>query len=163
MSGAEYDDRQAIHEVVLRYCRGIDRLDMDLVRSTYHPDGIDHHTGFDGGIDDFLTWVEPGLRRLGGTMHLLANHLVDLDGDQAVAETYGQAVHWSEHRQGNFTTGFRYVDHLTRRDGRWAVSERWAVREWTHSETPGSLGTAVGPVGRRDRDDPLYLALARLR
>lgn len=29
-------DKQAITEVVLRYCRGVDRLDMALVRSCYH-------------------------------------------------------------------------------------------------------------------------------
>lgn len=34
-------DKQAIGEVVLRYCRGIDRLDLDLVRSAYHCDGVD--------------------------------------------------------------------------------------------------------------------------
>ncbi|MER2157629.1 nuclear transport factor 2 family protein, partial [Rhodococcus sp. (in: high G+C Gram-positive bacteria)] len=33
-------DKQAIREVVLTYCRGIDRLDFDLVRSAYHPDAI---------------------------------------------------------------------------------------------------------------------------
>jgi hypothetical protein len=29
-------DKQAIYEVLLRYCRGIDRIDMDLVRSAFH-------------------------------------------------------------------------------------------------------------------------------
>ncbi|WP_221890845.1 nuclear transport factor 2 family protein [Microbispora sp. KK1-11] len=38
---SEWSDQQEIHEVVLRYCRGVDRLDMDLVRSAYHPDAID--------------------------------------------------------------------------------------------------------------------------
>ncbi|MCW3843595.1 nuclear transport factor 2 family protein, partial [Micromonospora yasonensis] len=99
MSGtraAELADRQHIHEVVLRYCRGIDRLDLDLVRSAYHPDGVDHHTGFDGPVDEFLAWVEPLLRRLTGTTHIVGNHLVELHGDRAVAETYGTAVHWGE-------------------------------------------------------------------
>jgi hypothetical protein len=32
-SGTRLGDRQDIYEVVLRYCRGVDRLDMGLVRS----------------------------------------------------------------------------------------------------------------------------------
>lgn len=48
-----------LYGVIARYCRGIDRLDMALVRSAYHPDGVDHHTGFDGGRDEFIDWVEP--------------------------------------------------------------------------------------------------------
>src|SRR5579863_8399880 len=63
-------DRQAIRDVVYRYCRGIDRLDMKLVRSCYHPDGIDHHTGFDGKRDDYVEWVRGGLGRMAGTMHM---------------------------------------------------------------------------------------------
>lgn len=33
---SEVWDRQQIHDVVLRYCQGINRLDLDLVRSAYH-------------------------------------------------------------------------------------------------------------------------------
>lgn len=154
--------KQEIHEVVLRYCRGIDRLDLDLVRSAYHPDGVDHHTGFDGTIEEFLVWVEAALRRLGGTMHIVGNHLAELHGDRALVETYGTAVHWGDPLDDprcNFTTGFRYVDRMERREGRWAIAERWAVREWTHSDAGRARPReASGPVGSRDREDPLYRA-----
>src|SRR5690606_8703026 len=36
-------DREAIHTVLMRYCRGVDRLDRDLIASVYHPDAYDHH------------------------------------------------------------------------------------------------------------------------
>jgi hypothetical protein len=154
--------KQEIHELVLRYCRGVDRLDLDLVRSTYHPDGVDHHTGFDGPIDDYLVWVAGALSRFRGTMHLVGNHLVELDGDLAVAETYGTAVHWGDppdDPRRNFTSGFRYVDRVERRAGRWAVAERWAVREWTRSDAGLSIPKeAPGPSGHRDHTDPLYHA-----
>ena len=154
-------DRADIHEVVLRYCRGIDRLDLDLVRSAYHPGGIDHHTGFDGTIDEYLTWVGAALRRFSGTMHIVGNHLVELHGNVAVSETYGTAVHWGEpadDARRNFTSGFRYVDLMTYR-GHWAIDERWAVREWTRSDA-GRLvpKEGAGPSGRRDEGDPLYRA-----
>ena len=155
-------DRAAIHDVVLRYCRGIDRLRMDLVRSAYHPGAIDHHTGFDGPVEDYLAWVEPKLRaRDGGTMHLLGNHLVEFHGDEAVSETYGTSTHWGEPADDprvNFTSGVRFVDHMAFRDGRWAILERWAVREWTRSDAGRLLAKeGAGPSGRRDDLDPLIL------
>lgn len=155
-----------IHEVVLRYCRGVDRLDLDLVRSAYHPDGIDHHTGFDGSIDEYIPWVSAALARLGGTMHLVGNHLATVDADRAVAETYGTAVHWGDppdDARRNFTSGFRYVDRMECRDGRWAIVERWAVREWTRVDAGRLVAKeGIGPGGTRDRSDPLYRALAWL-
>jgi hypothetical protein len=156
-------EKQAIHEVVLRYCRGVDRLDMALVRSVYHPDGIDHHTGFSGPVDDYLAWVEPALRRFDGTTHVIGNHLAEIDGDTAVCETYGMAVHWGQPMDDprrNFISGFRYIDHMTRRASRWAIQERWASREWTRSDAGQRIAKeGVGPSGTRDGDDPL----ARLR
>ncbi|MDF1604721.1 nuclear transport factor 2 family protein [Nocardioides sp. YIM 152315] len=160
-------DKQAIREVVLRYCRGIDRLDLDLVRSAYHPDGIDHHTGFDGTVDEFVAWVGPALRRFDGTMHLVGNHLAEVVGDRAVAETYGTAVHWgppADDPRRNFTSGFRYVDHLERRAGTWGIVERFAVREWTHDDSAVRREReAPGPSCSRDGDDVVQTLLARLR
>ncbi len=93
-------------------------------------------------------------------MHIVANHLVELHGDTAVSETYGTSVHWGEpadEPRVNFTSGVRFVDHMTRRDGRWAITERWAVREWTRSDAGRLMAKeGQGPTGTRDRDDPLY-------
>jgi hypothetical protein len=159
-------DKQAIYEVALRYCRGIDRLDMALVRSAYHPDGIDNHTGFSGPIDGFVDWVEPALRRFAGTTHIVCNHLAETCGDAAASETYGMAVHWGEpadEPRRNFTTGFRYIDHMTRRGGVWAIQERWAAREWTKSDVGLHIPKwGEGPVGTRAPDDPLTALKSRL-
>ena len=156
-------DKQAIYEVVLRYCRGIDRLDMDLVRSCYHPGGVDHHTGFEGERDAYVGWVEPLLRRLHSTQHLVANHLIELDGDVARSETYGTAFHLADPSRPDtesFTTGFRYVDSFERRDDEWRIVERFAVREWTRPEPDQRPGDpAEGPAGARDRSDPVYRPL----
>ena len=42
-------DRQAIHDVILRYCRGVDRMDRELLLAAYHSDAIDDHGLFVGG------------------------------------------------------------------------------------------------------------------
>ena len=105
-------DKQAIYEVVMRYCRGIDRLDFDLVRGAYHPDGIDHHTGFDGGVEEYIAWVRPKLELLGGTMHHVGNHLVELYDDCAISESYSTNVHWGHPNRGNFTSGALSLIHI---------------------------------------------------
>ncbi|WP_433220554.1 nuclear transport factor 2 family protein [Dactylosporangium sp. CS-047395] len=159
-------NEDAIRELVCRYCRGIDRLDMDLVRSCYHPDGVDHHTGFDGPIEDYIAWVEPKVRGFDGTQHLVANHLVEVVGDRALSETYGMAVHWgtpADDARLNFTSGFRFVDMLERREGEWRILERFASREWTRSEAGAFVPSeGPGPRGRRDREDHIYRLRDRL-
>jgi hypothetical protein len=163
---ARLADQQAIYEVVLRYCRGVDRFDLDMVRSVYHPDGIDNHTGFSGPLDDWIAFLQTALIKFEGTTHIVSNHLVEIAGDTAIAETYGTAVHWGQPEDDprrNFTTGFRYIDHMTRRDGRWAIQERWAAREWTLSDVGRRLRKeGEGPAGTRNADDPLAKLRRRL-
>lgn len=154
-------DKQAITEVVLRYCRGVDRLDLPSVRACYHDDGIDHHTGFDGTADEYVAWLGSVLGRFTGTLHLVGNQLVDVVGDVARAESYGMAHHWGEPADDftvNFTSAFRYVDRMERRGGEWRIAERWAVREWTRSVPAGTVRPkeGEGPSPRRDRADLVY-------
>ena len=78
-------DIQAIRDVVALYCRGVDRLDLELVRRSYHPDAIDHHTGFDGTVDDFLRWLGNNLEYLAGSMYLT----VELHQRRALRRPHG--------------------------------------------------------------------------
>jgi hypothetical protein len=129
------DDAPAIHDVVVRYCRGIDRRDRELVRDCYWPDATDDHAGaFAGSRDEFVEWVFHVLERFTMTMHVVANHLVEVDGDGADAETYGIAYHRGEpfdDPRRNYTTGFRYLDRFERRDGEWRIAARRVALEWT--------------------------------
>lgn len=160
-------DRQKIHDLILGYCRGVDRLDLDLVRSVYHPGAVDHHTGFDGPVDEYLPWLRPTLEKYDGTMHVVANHLVEFAGSRAVSEAYGFAVHWgtpADDPRVNFTSGFRYVDFLECREGKWGIVERHAVREWTHSDVQLLMSPeGRGPRGARTSGDIVFRQLARLR
>jgi hypothetical protein len=160
-TGSGYEDKQQIAEVVLRYCRGVDRLDLESVRACYHDGAIDHHTGFDGDADEYVKWLGEVLPRLTGTMHMVGNQLIDVQGDRARSETYGTAHHWGEPLTDptkNFVSGFRYVDDMERRNGEWRITERWAVREWTRMIPADTVRPkeAEGPSPRRDRSDPVY-------
>ncbi|WP_226531145.1 nuclear transport factor 2 family protein [Microbacterium paraoxydans] len=155
---AELSDRQEIHDLVLRYCAAVDRADYPGVRDVYAHDGVDHHTGFSGTADDYVAWLRERTSVFAGTMHLIGNHRVELFGDHAFAETYGTAVHWgapADDETRNFTSGFRYLDHVRRDPDGWRIVERTAVREWTRSDA-GRMREpeGEGPRGRRGPEDP---------
>ena len=153
-------DKQAIHEVVLRYCRGIDRMDRELVRSCYHADAEDHHGRFHGDVDAFLDWVFELIVKYDSSMHFVGNILIEPRGDLARAETYGMAFHRGDpekpHR--SLITGFRYIDRFERRAGDWRIAKRTATTEWVRKDVPEHWW----PIGEgflrgsRDRSDPVY-------
>lgn len=155
-------DERDIHAVVLRYCRGVDRLDPTLVRSCYHDDATDEHGSFSGTADEFVTWVFRLLPRYDMTMHLVANVLIDLLGDVARVESYGVAVHRTEDRHpfepsSNLTTGFRFIDRFERR-GEWRIAKRVATTEWSRID-PEAGRWPVPPGmrrGSRDETDPVW-------
>jgi hypothetical protein len=127
---------RAIERTIHRYCRGIDRMLPEVVRSCFHDDAVDDHGGAARGRDEFVEWVFGLLVSYESTMHLVGNLMVDVRGDVALAETYGVAFHrgragepFEPHR--NLVTGFRYVDRFTQRDGRWAIAHRVATTEWS--------------------------------
>src|SRR5579872_4652425 len=41
-------DRQEIYDCLVRFCRGVDRFDRELMMSAFHPDAIDDHGPFVG-------------------------------------------------------------------------------------------------------------------
>ena len=159
-------DKQEIQEVIYRYCRGIDRRDLDLVRACYHPDATDDHGSFSGTVDAYLEWVDALLARYTWTMHLVGNVLIEkgASADVAGAESYGVALHRSQEARPhlNLATGFRYLDRFERREETWRIASRVAVSEWSLRipkdawwEIPDSL-----LKGQRDGSDALYALLS---
>jgi len=90
-------DKQAIHETLMRYCRGIDRCDEDLIRSAYHPGAWDDHGEFRGTVEEFVPWVLERLQSDPGmvTNHSICNEYVEVRGDVAYGEAYLVAYHRS--------------------------------------------------------------------
>ena len=157
------DDR-AIRDVLLRYCRGVDRIDLELVRSCYHPDAVDDHGAFKGGVDEFVAWIGRLLPRYDVTTHSLTNTLVEwhpTDPDTARVEAYGTAEHQTAGGppELNLTIAFRYLDRFERRDGGWRIADRLCTTEWVRVNDPASIFPVDErfPRGRRgDGTDPVY-------
>ena len=159
-------DEAAIKKLHIRYCRGVDRLDWDLVRACYHPDGTDDHGSYKGGIDGFIEWASAGLPRFESTTHFTGNQLVEVDGDTAWAEHYALVFHrraaTAEAPATDLIVNVRYVDRLERRDGEWRIAARIVIPDSDRVDTieAGWLGDGYQP-SRRDWKDPSYAGLRR--
>ncbi len=148
---------EEIREVVLRYCRGLDRLDAELLRSAYLPGALDDHGVFVGDAAAFCDRVLESHRRYDASMHCVLNHLVELDGpDDARGEAYVLAHVLRRDEQGapvHDAWWGRYADRYARRDGRWGIAHRVTVHEWTRREPLGRPMRADTDLFRQGTED----------
>ncbi len=126
-------DKQEIHEVLMRYCRGVDRCDAELIRSAYHPGAIDNHGYFQGPVEEFIPWILNAHQDFLSTSHAVCNEMVELDGDKGYGEAYVIVFLRFErdNEKWDLSFGGRYIDRFERRDGSWRIAERTVLREWT--------------------------------
>jgi hypothetical protein len=163
LSAAQLSDRSEIRDVLMQHCRGVDRLDWELIRGCFWDDArIRYEPIVDGDTDVYMAFLRrpDALGGLTRTMHFAGTLIIELDGDIADTELYAKAHHTStdEHPYaGAFvTTYLRYVDRLERRAGEWRIARRHVVREWMRRDTAGMWEDVPAP-GRRDRTDPIYV------
>lgn len=164
-------DKQAIYDALMQYCRGVDRCDADLMRSVYHKDAHDHHGAFSGRAWEFVELFVPQSREESSfTQHMIANMTIELDGDVAGSEAYFVAYVGRVEGDVEYVDAFggRYVDDWERRDGRWGVTTREVVHEWSRAD---AFGTQDFPLPkdlfaqpkRDDREDLSFRAPGALR
>jgi hypothetical protein len=156
-------DRLAIRDCLDAYCRGVDRLDRELLISVYHEDAIEDHGVFVGDREGFADWVIAfHSRAQHATQHVINNHTCDLDGDVAHTETYYMFAAMNVEGAPLSLSGGRYIDRFEKRNGRWAIALRRVVSDWWGQPGESTLtaaGRAVlnaGMHASRDRFDTSY-------
>ena len=144
-------DRDEIFDCIVRYARGMDRLDRQLARSAYHDGAIDDHVGFVGSVDAFLDWSFAYHANQVRHQHYVSNCHIDLDGDEAHVETYFTFIGTERDSSAALTAfGGRYVDHFERRQGRWGITVRLCLVEWAtdpKSLLPSEASEMVAATG----------------
>lgn len=164
MSLQQLSDEAEIRKVHLRYCRGVDRMDWDLVRSCYHPDATDDHGSYKGNIDGFMDWVAVALAKFESTTHFTGNQLVEVRGDCAWAEHYARIYHRRAARDNipaeDLIVNVRYIDRMERRDGEWRIAARVIVADSNRLD-PVSQTWLNAPLtpSKRDKTDYSYRGL----
>ena len=134
----QLSDIQSIRDAAHRYCRGVDRLDADEMRSAYWPDATDDHGVFVGNAMEFVDRVIGSHDRWRATMHCILNHHVELD-DRGTARGEIYNVTYLFHGEGNAmdTWWGRYLDRYEQRNGEWRIVHRVCVHEGTRTYGSG--------------------------
>jgi hypothetical protein len=154
-------DREAITDQIYRYCRAMDRMDHALGYSIWHDDGLADYGAdvFQGTGRDFVDHVCLQHRHLLHHSHQMSNIIIALDSDHAGSESYVTAT--LRMKRGDalvqMTVWSRYVDTWSKRDGRWALDQRIAIRDFDEMREVKAMHDH--DVGQRDRTDPSYTVL----
>ena len=182
----ELIDRTRIYDVLTRYCRALDRCDVDLMRSVYWDDARDDHGVFNGGAQEFAEFIIREIQQwFEVTMHAIMNVHMELDDKTACTESYLFAYHkvrgdrekieeifgskylsqfdWSkvDGIPHVFYYGGRYVDRLEKREGEWKIAHRQVVMDWNHNEISSGIFDegmfkTLTLRGTRGHSDPVF-------
>lgn len=151
-------DRQAITDLIYRYCRAVDRLDVELGHSIWHEDGVaDYDHGFyQGPGKGVIDLICAQHRRMLHHSHQVSNILIELAGDRATSESYVTASlrTMMDERLVQITVFGRYLDRWSRRGGRWGLDERVSIRDFDEIREVTEMKRYES--ARRDKDDPSY-------
>ena len=142
-------DKQAIGEVLARYCHGVDRCDLETLKSAYWEDAIDDHGTFNGPAMEFCEHLIPALKSMRCTMHQISNVWIQVEGEAAKVETYCVAYHLIPSEDGltEMVVGGRYLDRMEKRSGEWRIAHRLYVMDWNRSG-PSSAEWDEGLMGQ---------------
>jgi len=119
-------DRHAIADLSIRYMRGLDRLDLDLLKSVYHADATDDRGFYSGSGYGLCELAVQLLASHLSNHHMLGQMAIDIEGDVAFGEIYFQAYHRivQDGQDMDFMVMGRYADRYERRDGVWKIAHR---------------------------------------
>jgi ketosteroid isomerase-like protein len=151
-------DKQEIHDVLMRYCRGVDRGDAELIASSFHPDAVSDLGSGPVSARESAPGIAEGLTKRGVTaMHFIGNVLIEVEGDVAYSEAY-LISYLAITKEGQAYTrarGGRYVDRFERRDGEWKIALRVIVDDWNRLDPVGETQPPVRQ-GQRSHEDPVW-------
>jgi hypothetical protein len=147
--------KEEIRELALLYCRGVDRKDIELLKTLYAKGATDFHGDtFSGSAEDYIAFLEASLPYMRDSGHHVCNHLISVDGDRGEGEVYAAAWHIYDNPDGkggaieDFMT-VRYIDRYCKEDGRWKFADRLVTYDYK-AVRPIPMPEAFTPTGPQD-------------
>ena len=126
-------DTQKIIDLTIAYTWIIDRGPRENLSEIFTDDAVFiidvRHLN---GLDEILGKIERTLGGLSASQHLISNHQVLIDGDNATCSCYLHAQHTLQGTEGgdNYVMAGRYVDKLIRVGTEWRIVERELILDW---------------------------------
>lgn len=136
------DDRREIEAVLFRYAQALDTKQYAGLTEVFVPEATARYAGIGEftGVESIIGLVSGVLDRCGNTQHLLGNVTIDVQGSEATASCYLQAIHVG---LGNYSSQLliiwgEYRDRLVKTPAGWRIS----YRELTTLHSQGDIGLA---------------------
>jgi uncharacterized protein (TIGR02246 family) len=124
---SELEDHEEIRQLYARYCHAGDSGDCDAFAACFTENAVVDANGSVSTGREAIRKTCESYRPVYATTpmrHVIANSVIQVNGDEAQADSYFLLLASGEH-PGILRTG-TYCDQLRRVDGRWYLSERIA-------------------------------------
>lgn len=134
-TGEQLADLQSIRDAAHRYSRGVDRLDLELMKSAYWPEATDDHGVFQGNAWEFCEMCMEAHQPWRSTSHCILNHAIELapTGHRARGEIYNVTYLFQKDADVLDTWVGRYLDLYEKREEEWRILDRVCVHEGSYS------------------------------
>ena len=131
-------DRMDITDTIIRYATSVDTCDWELFLTCYTDDIEMDMTsiGFDKPLNmpakEFLEIIKQAVSPFDSTQHILSNHVVKINGDNAECISYLQAQHFRQDETGvhTLTIGGYYSNSYVRTPDGWRISKYKVTKTW---------------------------------
>lgn len=168
-----------IQDLLAKWCRMADRLQLEAIFDVFHDDAIDNHGAYNGDVAGLANWILDRHRHITFSLHQISNVFIEfIDEQTALVETTVCTIqrHAPESEGlAQFAAGMvlepgcsydylssaRYIDRFENRPGiGWKIAQRDIVTGWRKifDVAENSPGKPSGTnVQRRDDTDLIYV------
>ena len=131
-------DRMEIIDTINRYATSVDTRDWDLFLTCYTDEmnadmvSIGFSEPMDMPAREFLEIIKGAVDPFESTQHIISNHVIDIDGDNATCVCYLQAQHFRQDDTGAHALliGGYYANSLIRTPAGWRINKYKVVKTW---------------------------------
>lgn len=141
-------DERDIVQIALLYCRALDTRDWSLLDAVFQPDATASlgTATVQDGRSAIVDRCRGALELLEVSQHIVSNHEVVLDGDEATHRCYLHAQHVMKPEPlaepHKFVVAGRYEDRLVRTAEGWRITHRDLIPMWTDGDPSITRGAA---------------------
>jgi len=122
------EDYQEIRSVLIRYASALDKKEYERLKEVFIPEATASYPGVGEckNLDSIIELVSGVLDRCGPTQHLLGNFNIEIQGREAMASCYLQAIHvgLGEYAGQLLTVWGEYRDRLVKTEAGWRIKHR---------------------------------------
>ena len=144
--------KEDIRDVLMRYGRGVDRADADLLKSCYHVDAIEEHgSTYSGPAHAYIDGAVPRIMKMGTLAHYICNISIAFEGEKAYVESYVLtfARFTKDGAPYDTFTGGRICDRFEYRNGEWKIAHRKMAFDWNR-DVPAQETWCLGMFNPND-------------